>query len=241
MTLSAAVALYLAHQRALGQRCRAEAAILRAFCQAVGDPPIATVEAERVRTFLDGRGPVTDYWAKKYRVLAGLYRFARARGWADRAPLPPAIPKPTVPAFVPYIYSTDELRRLLETVPAACAGRVPLEPAVFRTLLLLLYGAALRIGEALGLTRADVDLCAACLRIRETKFFKSRLVPLGKDLTEILTAYLRAHPARPGAAGPAPLFCFRDGTPVSQSAARSAFRRLRLHAGVACNAPRFSA
>jgi site-specific recombinase XerD len=70
------------------------------------------------------------------------------------------------------------------------------------------------------------------LRIRETKFFKSRLVPLGKDLTGILTEYVLRRHERHAAPASAPLFCFRDGTPLSQSAARSAFRRLRSSAGV---------
>jgi site-specific recombinase XerD len=198
----------------------------------VGDRPLATVEAPSVLAFLHGRGPVTEYWTRKYRVLSGLYRFALARGWADRSPLPRAIPKPTAPAFVPYIYSTEELRRLLDAVPAACAGRVPIAAAVFRTLLLVLYGAALRIGEALALTLGDVELGEACLRIRETKFFKRRLVPLGTDLTGVLTEYVLGGKERRGGAGEAPLFCFRNGAPLSQSAARSAFRRLRTHAGV---------
>ncbi len=232
MRLSAVVALYVSHKRALGQRFRTEDAVLRAFCKAVGDKPIATIDARAVLAFLNGSGPVTEYWVKKYRVLSGLYRFALARGWTEVSPLPPAIPKPSAPAFLPYIYTHEELRRLLDAVPAACAGRVPIEDHVFRTLLLLLYGAGLRIGEALALTRGDVDLREACLRVRETKFFKSRLVPLGKDLTGILTEYLGKRNACHCSAEQAPLFCFRDGSPLSQSAARSAFRRLRTHAGV---------
>jgi len=232
MKLSAVVARYLSHKRALGHRFRAEEAVLRAFCKAVGDQPMATIDPGAVLAFLNGSGPVTEYWTKKYRVLSGLYRYALARGLADRVPLPPAIPKPTVPAFVPYIYSHEELKRLLDAVPAACAGRVPIEGNVFRTLLLLLYGAGLRIGEALALRLDDVDLHEACLRVCETKFFKSRVVPLGTDLTGVLTRYLVKRNASYPSAEEAPLFCFRDGSPLSQSAARSAFRRLRAHAGV---------
>jgi len=232
MKLSAVVTRYLSHKRALGHRFRSEEAVLRAFCKAVGDKPIATIEPETILAFLSGNGPVTEYWVKKYRVLAGLYRFALARGLADRVPLPTAIPKPTAPAFVPYIYSREELKRLLDAVPAACAGRVPIEEYVFRTLLLLLYGAGLRIGEALALRLSDVDLGEACLRVRETKFFKTRLVPLGTDLTGILTEYLVKRNESPPSADQASLFCFRDDSPLSQSAARNAFRRLRAHAGV---------
>ena len=232
MKLFEVVSLYISHKRGLGHRFRTEESVLRSFCRAVGDGPIAIIEAEAVLAFLNGNGPITEYWVKKYRVLSGLYRFALARGLTKVSPLPRAIPNLTTPAFVPYIYSHEELKRLLDAVPAACAGRAPLEEEVFRTLLLLLYGAGLRIGEALALTLRDVDLHKACLRIREAKFFKSRLVPLGKDLTGLLTEYVASRNERHVAPADGPLFCFRDGSPLSQSAARSAFRRLRSFAGV---------
>jgi site-specific recombinase XerD len=151
---------------------------------------------------------------------------------AKVSPLPLVIPKPTVPAFVPYIYSHEELRRLLDSVPAACAGRVPIEEEVLRTLLLLLYGAGLRIGEALALTISDVNLRQAYLHIRETKFFKSRLVPMGKDLNGLMTEYVLRGQRRHMLPAEAPIFCFHNGSCLSQSAVRRAFRRLRSHAGV---------
>lgn len=232
MNLSVVVSLYVSHKRALGYRFRSEEAVLRSFCKAVGSGPIATIEAEAVLAFLNGNGPVTEYWAKKYRVLSGLYRFALVRGLARASPLPRTIPKPTAPAFVPHIYSHEELKRLLDAVPATCAGRVPIEEDVLRTFLLLLYGAGLRTGEALMLTLGEVDLRQALLRIRETKFFKSRLVPMGKDLTGLMTEYVLRRLGHYTAPADAPLFCFRDGSPLSQSAARNAFRRLRACAGV---------
>lgn len=232
MKLSAVVSMYVSHKRSLGQRFQSEDALLKAFCRAVGDGAIASIQAEPVLAFLNGSGPLTDYWAKKYRVLSGLYRFALARGLVSVSPLPRSIPRLAAPAFVPYIYTHAELKRLLDAVPAACAGRVPVDDYVFRALLLLLYGAGLRISEAVSLTIGDVDLRHACLHVRETKFYKTRMVPLGKDLTQVLTEYVvkrnNSHPAT----ADAPLFCFCNGTPLSKSAARSAFRRLRAQAGV---------
>jgi site-specific recombinase XerD len=232
MKISEVVCLYISHKRALGYRFRAEEAILRSFYKEVGDDPIQSTKAEAVLDFLNGNKPVTEYWAKKHRVLSGLYRFSLARGLAKVSPLPLVIPKPTVPAFVPYIYSHEELKRLFDSVPAACAGRVPIDEEVFRTLLLLLYGAGLRIGEALSLTMGDVNLRQAYLHIRETKFFKSRLVPMGKDLNALMTEYVLRGQRRHMLPEKAPLFCFHDSSPLSKSATRSAFRRLRSHAGV---------
>jgi integrase/recombinase XerD len=231
MKISEIVSTYVSHRRALGQRFRSEEAILKSFCKAVGDCLVSSVDEETVLAFLNGNGPITVFWEKKHRVISGLYRFAQARGLAEDSPLPRTIPKPAVPAFVPYIYSQKEIKRLLDEVPAACSGRTPMEEEVLRTLLLFLYSTGLRIGEALRLTLAQVDLRQACLHVRGTKFFKSRLVPMGKDLTGLLTGYvLKRH----GLKAPvvSPLFCFSNGSPLSQSAVRSAFRRLRSHAGV---------
>jgi integrase len=58
-----------------------------------------------------------------------------------------------------------------------------------RTFLLLLYGTGIRLGEAIKLTIADIDLEDAILTVRETKFFKSRLVPVGRDVAGILRLY----------------------------------------------------
>jgi len=198
----------------------------------ITDRPIRKVDSKAVLTFLNGRGPVTDYWAKKHRALLGLYRFALTRGLVHVIPLPSTIPKPSVPPFVPYIYSHDELKRLLEAIPAACGDRASIEADVYEYLFLLLYGAGLRIGEALALIIGDVNLHEGYLHIRDTKFFKSRLVPMGRDLRRLMTEYIAKRREHYASSAQIPLFCFRDGSPLSQSAVRSAFRRLRTHAGV---------
>jgi integrase len=231
MNLSAVVAKYVAYKRSVGMRFNTEAATLKSFCRTLGEVPMTKVRADRVLAYLVGTGPVTRFWQRKYEVLCGFYRFAIARGYATRSPLPARAPKPAQ-AFVPYIYSREELRRLLEAASAADHPRVRIDPYVLRTLLLLLYGAGLRISEALGLTMADLNLEQALVWIRESKFYKTRLVPLGADLTRALRQYAgkrrRDYSCKPDA----PLFPFRDGTPLTRDAAETAFRRLRAAAGV---------
>ena len=61
------------------------------------------------------------------------------------------------PQQSPYIYSTDELRRLLDATTALRVANSRLK-VMYRTLLMLLYGGGLRVGEALSLTLRDVDL-----------------------------------------------------------------------------------
>src|SRR5205085_1282321 len=104
------------------------------------------------------------------------------------SPLPITVPK-LPPSFVPYIYSVDEVRRLLDATASYRKSHRLLEPHTFRALLLTLYGAGLRISEALSLKIGDVDLSEGMLLIRTTKFYKSRLLPIGSHLKQALMSY----------------------------------------------------
>lgn len=235
MKLKDAVTRYLDHNRALGMRFKAEGFILRALCRALGDTTLTQIRAESITAFLNGMNPeqITTNWYKKYSVIRGFYRFALARGIAQASPLPRHVPLLTTPAFVPYIYSQNELRRLLDAVPAACCGKkVSVQAGVFRALLLLLYGAGLRLEEALSLTTSDIDLDQAVICIRKTKFYKTRLVPLGTDITFALAQYVAARGSNLLDKPNAPFFALRNGSRVSQSVARRTFARVRTLAGV---------
>ena len=101
--------------------------------------------------------------------------------------------------FVPHIYSDEELRQLLAGVEENQARtRCAIAAPTCRAFLLLLYGAGLRLGEALALRREDVDLRAGMILIRESKFYKSRHLPIGPTLTRVLAEYGEAVPAGRG-------------------------------------------
>lgn len=230
MTLSEAAASYVAHKQAMGMRFRTEARILQSFCRASGEMTMQEVTADQVLAFLAGTGPVTRFWERKHSALGGFYKFAIARGHVDRSPLPRTVPRP-LKAFVPHIYSHEELRRLLDALVVTDHPRCRLDPNTHRTLLLLLYGAGLRISEALALTRSDVDFDAGILCIRESKFYKTRLVPIGVDLIRILALYIATRQLRH--ADPAsPFFVSRKGCAVTRQNAEMAFARLRVRANV---------
>src|SRR5262249_53107145 len=155
---------------------------------------VATVTPEQVNTFLTTGGPLTRNYHVKHCILRGFYRYARSRGYVDTIPLPALVPKPP-PPFQPYIYSHEELRRLARAVDSV--RRRPdcrRAPATRGAFLLVLYGAGWRRGEALALTRRDVDREHSLLTVHAGKCFKSRLVPLGAALSRALADYA-ARPA----------------------------------------------
>ena len=231
MKLQQAIDQYVSHKRSLGMQCQTMARILRAFCKAIGDVEVDQARAEAVRAFIYGSGPVTTNLHHKLQTLRSFYSYLLRRGYVACSPLPTQVPKEPE-RLIPYIYSREELQRLLSAANRerpACK----LEPATMRALLLLLYGAGLRISEALRLTLADCDLEQSLLTIRETKFYKSRLVPLGPDLSQALKLYLAARSER---RHPAPAEAFllvtRHSLPVSVQLAEDSFKRICRKVGV---------
>ena len=233
MTLREAIEQYIVWRRAHGAKFTTAANLLRQFLgYADGDATCSAVTLAQVVAFLAGKGPLTRHRENKYYALAGFWRHAISRGHASCSPLPHNEPKSPVRA-PPYIYSRDELRRLLDPTNVSRRGAVQLDAVTFRTLLLLLYGAGLRFSEATGLTLADVDLAEDVLTIRATKFYKSRLVPIGPQLATVLASYMPLR-QRGGLAQRETSFLLanRDGTRLASSTVQEAFDALRRIAGV---------
>ncbi len=222
---------YAAFRKTLGERFEVNGRQLKAFCRAMGpNLDIADVSSEKVNTFLVGNGPLTTSWYVRHNALLGFYRYAISRGLVATSPLPLAIPK-RPPAFQPYIYSPAELRRMLDSTESCRRPRSDLDAPVMRSLLLLMYGAALRTYEALCLTIGDVDLPGAVLTIRDSKFFKTRLVPIGPKTVQALAEYASRRDASPR--HPAtPFFVGRNAKPVTIYTFERAFQQIRLHAAL---------
>jgi integrase len=131
------------------------------------------------------------YWAARLSYVRG---FARYRSATDpRTQVPPTTLLPFKPKRArPYLYSDEEIRSLLRA-----AIRMPyryergkLRPWVYYCLFGLLSVSGLRLSEARNLELQDVDLKAAVLTIRGTKFGKTRLVPLHASTCKVLASYI---------------------------------------------------
>jgi integrase len=92
----------------------------------------------------------------------------------------------------PYIYTPQEVCRLLDTARAFASPRSPLRPLTLYTMIVLAYCAGLRLGEFVRLTLGDVHVDKSEITIRETKFFKSRTLPLSGTVMAALREYLDA-------------------------------------------------
>jgi site-specific recombinase XerD len=231
MKLNLVCQQYAAFRKTLGERFAVNGRYVKAFCRAMGsDIDIAAVSPDKVNAFLNGNGPLTTSWQVRHNALLGFYRYAISRGFVRKSPLPLTIPKLS-PTFRPHIYSVDELRRILESAESCRRPRSELGASALRTLILLMYGTALRTSEALSLKVGDVNLAEAVLTIRDSKFFKSRLVPLGSKTVRMLTDYINRREL--GRREPDDLFFVgRNSKRIPIHMFERAFIQIRNHAGL---------
>lgn len=188
------------------------------------------LEVERVLVsllqFMHGRAATDldqelfDAWSRSFAELTANARrnrqrearnFCLYRRRTDPACFVPdaqRFPRPC-PYCAPVIFGPEAVARMLvEAGKQRATPGSPLLPAVLRLAVILLYTAGLRRGELLGLTLADADPVAGVLRIHESKFHKSRFVPLSAGACEELRTYLQQRLAAPlGIAPDTPLLC----------------------------------
>jgi integrase/recombinase XerD len=131
------------------------------------------------------------HWAQRLSFVRG---FAQYRSATDsRTQIPAKSLLPFRPRRArPYLYSDGEIRGLLSAALAMPCHyeRVKLRPWIYYCLLGLLSVTGLRVSEARNLEVQDVDLKAAVLTIRGTKFGKTRLVPLHRSTCRVLADYI---------------------------------------------------
>jgi site-specific recombinase XerD len=232
MKLVAAVESYIALRRSLGSVFDAESRILRCFGSSLGDICLDKIDPQVCRRFCQGEGAPSRWWERKHYALRDFFAFLVARGHLRTAPALGCCPK-FPRTFEAYIYSREELLKLLAAAASLRDRQWPKQGLTFRILLLTLYGAGLRPGEGLRLRYCDVDLDALALSIWDTKFFKSRLVPVGGDLARALLAFQKDRQQLPMPEGErSAFFPDQSGQPIRLAKLERVFAQLRIRAGV---------
>jgi integrase len=177
---------YLAARRSLGHKLDGHGRLLLSFVEhleALGAEQITVDLAIEWATLPRDVQPA--WWSQRLSVVRC---FAKHLAAIDpRTEIPPAdVLRARPQRAAPHLYSPDEVKSLM----AEAAGiRFPLRAYTYETLIGLLASSGLRVGEAIRLQRSDVDLAQGLITIRESKFRKSRLVPLHPTTTTALLRY----------------------------------------------------
>lgn len=233
MKLKILIEQYIDYRKLLGEKFRTNSDYLRTFYRQVGENvSIDRITVKKVNTFLYGNSKLTATWFIKHTALLGFYTYVISRGYIKTSPLPKILPK-RPPAFVPYIYTKQEIKLLLDTTLIYKTKKGHIEPYVVRFILLLLYSTGLRISEALNLLIEDINLSEAVITVKATKFYKARLVPFNQQLLKLINEYLgwRKKEFREQY-DKAPLFISLKNQPINTKTIRNIFQRIRSKSGI---------
>jgi integrase len=192
-TMRTRVDNYLAERRRLGFELHKTGQALASFVRYVDrrghrGPLTVQLMADWARCDKWQRGtPAT--WARRLKLLRPFARYLRQFEPLTEVP-DEAIFGAVPPRVAPHIYNEREIVDLL----AAARSLEPpggVRPATYATLFGLIASTGLRVSEAVSLRDADVDLNSGVLTVRQTKFAKSREVPLHPSTVEALQRYRR--------------------------------------------------
>lgn len=185
---------FVEYKRALNRKYRPEAAALRLFDRYLCEHAVTgwtSIDSVLIERFLQSR-PRTR--PRSYNHLLGVLQ--RFFAWAVVQRLVASNPvraarRRETSQRIPYLFDLQDAKRLLEVARALPSrSRAPHRAQTYEMIFALLYGLGLRVGEAVRLKLGDVDFHRDTLFIRETKFSKSRMVPLGPRLTARLRRYI---------------------------------------------------
>jgi integrase len=239
---------FLAHKRSLGRRYDVEEktlALLDAYLLTNQVRTLRKVTPAFVDEFLLSRPRSRPRSYNHLRCTVGrLFSYLVNHGKLARTPLQ-SPPRRGRYQRTPFIFDTAQAKRLLTLAKALPSKGGTIERgSTYFVLFSVLYGLGLRVGEACRLKIDDVDLDRQLLVIRQTKFYKSRLVPFGPKLGALLARHLRQRQmALAGIlSAEQPLFCLRGGRQVSPGTVSLTFHamvtRLRLDIPPGVSPPR---
>lgn len=234
--LQRATARFLAHKRALGHAYRGEAGLLARVCRFIRREGGEDLRGTGFNRWLHSLRDHHANTRRKWHQIVRNFCLYRRRG-EPRCFVPPDDFAKRQPHITPVIVEPSQVARMLAlAAKLKPAPNSPLRGPNARIALILLYTAGLRLGELLRLTLGDVAEDGALLHIRESKFHKSRWVPLATSTSRELRRFLRLR-ARVFSADPAtPLLCNRRHRGrYSHPGMQATINRLFVAAGV-CDA-----
>ena len=219
VTLLARVEQYLAERRNLGFKLNNMGHRLASFARYVANashegPLTVDLMADWARQAKAGRGDRATL-ARRLKMLRPFTTWLRQFDPATEVPDEAVFGR--VPGrMTPHVYREPEIVELLAAAKQL-GPKGGLRPAVMETLFGLVACTGLRISEALGLLDADVDLRASVLTIRQSKFGKTRLVPLHPSAVEALAHYRTLRSRHVRATSELPFFVASRGQLLGQA------------------------
>jgi integrase len=226
ITMTTLVRHYLRQRRSLGFELETNGLVLMDFARFADRSkhrgPLTNELLLRWATERDDHS--ARYRAERLSIIRGFARYLAARDGRSEVPESRLLSS-GYRRHQPHIYTDRQLRQLLRAT-AQLSPVYRLRPKTYTTLFGLLASTGLRISEALELQIGDVDLEAGILHIRQTKFQKSRLVPMHPTVSRVVKRYAALRDRDPTCRSSSTFFVGRDGRSLPYNTVRCTFRRL---------------
>jgi len=236
-TLTESLDAYLRLRRNLGYQLADAARLLPRFVawMDANDQPTVTIATAIAWVESVSAEPGSTVWPRRMTVVRG---FAHYLSGIDSATeVPPIGLFPSRQRWrTPFIYSADDITALMDHAQHDLDSRLP--AATYSTLIGLLSVTGLRIGEAIRLDRADVDLVAGILLVRESKFMKTRKVPMRSSTVTALRAYAAQRDTLLPVPSTTSFFVTVTGKRLLYPVIQTVFHRLCSEAGIGVGAAR---
>ena len=230
MTLDDAVTGFLEHKRALARKYISEEAELRLLVRFASEHGVDRLEQLSPAVLDEFLASRPRAHARSFNHLLGvvgcLLDWAVAQELLECSPLQTRRRRVTA-TRIPFILDAAQARRVLDGAGALSDGtRAPHRGATYRTIFALCYGLGLRGGEACALRVGDIDRSRDLLVVKGGKFGKSRLIPHGPRIGELIYEQLKRRTDGGRLDDQAPLFTFNGRTSISRQAASATFTQL---------------
>jgi integrase len=220
---------YLAVRRALGYKLDDHEWLLADFASFLEEAGAGTVTSGLALAWATLPQDTLPSWhAARLRVVRGFARHLQALDPATEIP-PADLLACRNRRAVPYLYSQDDIAAL---IAATAALRPALHAATHNTLIGLLAVTGMRLGEAIRLDRADLDAAGGILTIRDSKFAKSRQIPLHPSALGVLADYRQLRDQHFPSPGTPALLVSTAGTRLISQGIHYVFARLVRQAGL---------
>lgn len=233
-TLDADLEDYLQLRRALGHKLVGTERYLRQFTARLDAAGVSVITLQQVLAFVCAPELAEGSVVPQHRLMA-VRGFARYLAAAEpRTEVPPAgLVTYRARRRTPYLLTDDEIDLL---VACARAGtRSVFRADTLETMIRLLEVTGMRVGEAIRLQRGDIDWSDAVIHIRQSKFTKSRDVPVSASTIEALHTYATIRDQVRGSA--TRFFVSLRGTPVDYNHFRATFRKAVNAANIGSGQP----
>ena len=209
-------------RRALGYKLELSGWHLEKFVSYLEQTGATTVTIENALAWATSAGADPSYWAQRLSIAR---QFARHLQTIDPAcEVPPArLLLYRARRAIPYPYTPEQIVALMRATDGL---PLPLQAATYRTLIGLLAISGLRVGEAIALDRGDLDDRDGLVRVINSKFGKSREVPLDSSAIQALAAYGRRRDQLSPRPACEAFFLSTAGTRLHAANVRRVFTRL---------------